>query len=94
IYLYQGRDRVYSFPLLFSSNTQAHRPQEFPRTLFDSRLHHFRWNIPLVTLKPYLQLSKLSPSENVSFDWFKTYKDLKPLFDEQLQNKDVSILML
>ncbi|CAG8796433.1 14507_t:CDS:2, partial [Racocetra persica] len=33
------------------------------------------------------------PSD-VSFDWFKTYKDLKPLFDEHLQNKGVSILML
>ncbi|CAG8836539.1 40059_t:CDS:2, partial [Gigaspora margarita] len=31
---------------------------------------------------------------NTTFDWFKTYKDLKPSFDEHLQNKDVSILML
>ncbi|GES86083.1 S-adenosyl-L-methionine-dependent methyltransferase [Rhizophagus clarus] len=33
------------------------------------------------------------PSE-ISFDWFKTYKELKPLFDVHLPNKNVSILML
>ncbi|CDH51270.1 s-adenosyl-l-methionine-dependentmethyltransferase [Lichtheimia corymbifera JMRC:FSU:9682] len=29
-----------------------------------------------------------------TFDWFKTYSDLKPLLDEQIKSKDASILML
>jgi hypothetical protein len=33
-------------------------------------------------------------SQEESFDWFKTYADLKPLLNEHIKSKDARILML
>jgi hypothetical protein len=33
-------------------------------------------------------------SPQVTFDWFKTYEDLKPKLNETIPSKDASILML
>lgn len=33
-------------------------------------------------------------SKEESFDWFKTYEDLKPLLNEHITSKDARILML
>jgi len=33
-------------------------------------------------------------SKEESFDWFKTYEDLKPLLSQHISSKDARILML
>ncbi|KAJ2698245.1 hypothetical protein FB645_005698 [Coemansia sp. IMI 203386] len=37
---------------------------------------------------------RYAQEENENFDWFKTYKDLAPLFDQHIHSRDARILML
>ncbi|KAJ2330860.1 hypothetical protein GGI00_003513, partial [Coemansia sp. RSA 2681] len=43
--------------------------------------------------KEYWQ-QRYRQEEAVTFDWFKTYKDLEPLLSKHIDSKDVRILML
>ncbi|PKC14635.1 S-adenosyl-L-methionine-dependent methyltransferase [Rhizophagus irregularis] len=44
--------------------------------------------------KEYWEKRYSKEPPEISFDWFKSYKELKPLFDVHLPNKNVSILVL
>ncbi|KAI9306242.1 S-adenosyl-L-methionine-dependent methyltransferase [Cunninghamella echinulata] len=44
--------------------------------------------------KEYWEERYKKEDANITFDWFKTYDELKPLFNEHIKNKDASILML